>query len=437
MKFSMEKNKENGDIITIKIPKKIVNNQILQEFIKINKKTKINGFRKGKTPIKIIEEKYGNKVYYDVFNKLMQKFFYEFIDKKKIKIIGLPKYFMHENKDEKEYFKYSVNYSVYPDFEIKHLKDIKVEKIVVNVTNEDIKKNIEDKQNQKNIWKKVNRKIKIYDRVTIAYYIYKNNKIIEQFCIKRLKFVVFQNNLISQLDNKIINHRIDDIVFFKIHFSEFHPEENLCNQDVTFKIKILNIEENQKNIEIEKKEENKNTEINYKSLKNKIDHQIKILNENHLQNQIIEKLIIKNPIKIPPILLKEEINFLNKKYIKEYKEKKDNILTLKYHVNLELIAKKRLYTKLIIENIIKNKNILVNREKVDLLIKKISLNYDQPSEIIKLYKYNKMLKKTIEDIELQMQAMKFLKNNVTIIEKYWNFEKFIDYQKKISEEFFI
>lgn len=434
MKFSMEKNESNGDIVTIKIPKKIVNSQILQKFIQINKTTSMNGFRKGKTPIKMIQKKYGNKVYYDVFNKLMQKFFYEFIDKKQIKIIGNPKYFMHENKQEKEYFKYSVNYSVYPNFEIKNIQDIKVEKIVVNITDEDIKKHIEKKENKKNIWKKVNRAIKIYDRVTIEYCIYQNNKIMNLFNINKLKFIIFQNNLISELDYKIVNHIVNDIIFFKIHFSEFHPEEKLRNQDITFKIKILNIEENQINLETEEKEEKQSTTINYQNLKQKITNQIKTLTDSYLKNQIIEKLIIKKPIKIPPILLKEEIKFLQKKYIKEYKEKKANILTLKYHFNLEIIAKKRLYTKLVIENIIKNKKMLVNEKKVDLLIQKISLNYDKPSEIINLYKYNKILKNTIKDIELQMQAMDFLKENVKIVKKYWNFEKFIDYHWKKNEE---
>lgn len=441
MKPLIKKNEKKDNSIIIKIPKKIVNDNVIEEFIKINKRTKINGFRKGKIPIKIIKEKYGNKVYYDVFNKLMQKFFYEFINKEKIKIIGFPKYFMHENEDEKEYFKYSVNYEVYPNFEIKNIHLITVEKIITNITNEDIKKNIEkQKYQKKNIWEKVHRATKINDLVTINYCIYENNKKIEKFNIEKIKFIVSENSFISELKNKIINHFVNDIIFFKIKFSKFHPEKELCDKDITFKIKILNIEEKKEDIETEKKikkiEKNKLTELYYQNIKNKIFEEINNLTQNHLQNQIIEKIILENPITIPPILLKEELNFLYSKHIKEYKEKKDNILEKKYHINLELVAKKRLYTKLIIEKIIKEQKLLVNEKKVESLIKKISLNYKKPLDIINIYQNNETLKQTIKDIELEMQVMEFLTKNVKIVEKYWTFDEIINYNWRQNEEIF-
>lgn len=441
MKFFMEKNKKNSDRVTIKIPKKLVNNDLIQEFVQINKTTKINGFRKGKTPIKIIQEKYGNKVYYDVFNKLMQKFFYEFIKKEKIKIIGFPKYFMHENEDEKEYFKYSVDYEVYPEFKIKDVKLITAEKIIVNVTDEDIKKNVDKQKYKEDKWNKVNRAVKINDLVTINYCIYENNKKIEKFDTEEVKFIVSQNSFIPELNNKIINHFINDVIFLKINFYKFHPEEALRSKDITFKIKILNIEEKEENIEIQqnikKIKENELTELNYKTIKKNIIDQIKNLTQNHLQNQIIKKLTIENPINIPSILLKEEINFLYNKYTKEYKEKKDNILEKKYHIDLESKAKKRLQIKLIIEKIINDNKILVNEKRVELLIKKISLNYKKPLEIINIYKNNARLKQTIKDIELEMQVMEFLIKNIKIIKKQWTLDEIMNYNWRHNEETFI
>ncbi|QCI25095.1 trigger factor [Buchnera aphidicola (Rhopalosiphum padi)] len=441
MKFFMEKNKKNSDRVTIKIPKKLVNNDLIQKFVQINKTTKINGFRKGKTPIKIIQEKYGNEVYYDVFNKLMQKFFYEFIKKEKIKIIGFPKYFMHENEDEKEYFKYSVDYEVYPEFKIKDVKLITAEKIIVNVTDEDIRKNVDKQKYKEDKWNKVNRAVKINDLVTINYCIYENNKKIEKFDTEEVKFIVSQNNFIPELNNKIINHFINDVIFLKINFYKFHPEEELRSKDITFKIKILNIEEKEENIEIQqnikKIKENELTELNYKTIKKNIIDQIKNLTQNHLQNQIIKKLTIENPINIPSILLKEEINFLYNKYTKEYKEKKDNILEKKYHTDLESKAKKRLQIKLIIEKIINNNKMLVNEKRVELLIKKISLNYKKPLEIINIYKNNARLKQTIKDIELEMQVMEFLIKNIKIIKKQWTLDEIMNYNWRHNEETFI
>ncbi|QFQ32629.1 trigger factor [Buchnera aphidicola (Aphis fabae)] len=434
MKFLLEKTKDAGHRVTINIPKTIIDTALIKEFSKINKKTNINGFRKGKVPIKIIQNKYGNNVYYDVFNKLMQKFFFEFLNKEKINIIGYPKYYIDEKKEKNENFKYSVTYEIYPDIKINEISSIKAEKIIVNITDEDIKKNILENQQKTTVWIEVNRAIKINDRVTINYSIYENNKKIDKFDTKNVQFIVFKNHFIDELNNKIINHYTNDIVFLKIFFSLFHPEKELNNKNITFKIKIIKVEEE---LEIDKKINNiKFIESNLQSIKNQIIQDINKLTQNHLKNQIIYKLIQANPIIIPPILLQEEIISLNKKLIEEYKVKTKNILDKKYHINLESQAKKILCTKLILEKIIHDYNISVDAQKIESTIKEISLQYKKPLEIINIYNKNKILRKTIKNLELEKEAIKFLKNKIKIIKKYYTFNEFINYNLNYLEELY-
>ncbi|QCI17276.1 trigger factor [Buchnera aphidicola (Aphis helianthi)] len=436
MKFLLEKNKDAGHRVTINIPKIIIDNALIKEFAKINQKTNINGFRKGKIPIKIIQNRYGNSVYYDVFNKLMQKFFLEFLNKEKINIIGYPKYHIDKKEEQNDNFKYSVTYEVYPKVKVKDLSLIKAEKIIVNVTDEDIKKNIIDSQEEKNTWYQVSRSIKINDRVTINYCAYENNKKIEQFDKKNVQFIVFKNHLLNELNNKIINHYTNDIIFLKIFFSSFHPEKELTNKHITLKIKIIKIEEKQ-DIQIDTKIKNtKFIELNLKSIKNKTIKDINQLTQNYLKNQIIQKLIKVNPIKIPPILLQEEIKNLHKKLIEEYKSETKNILDKKYHVNLSLHAKKRLYTKFILEKIINDNKISIDDKKIKLKIKEMAEKYKKSLEIINLYKKNEMLKKTIKNLELEKKVIKFIKNKIKITEKPYTFNEFINYHLNYQEELF-
>lgn len=438
MKFLLEKTKDAGHRVTINIPKIIIETAIIKELNKINQRTNINGFRKGKVPIKIIQKKYGNNIYYDVFNKLMQKFFFEFLNKEKINIIGHPKYYIDKNNNdiEEKYknFKYSVTYEEYPNIKIKELSLIKVEKIVVHIINEDIKKNVVKNRNKITIWNKVNRSIKMNDRVTIDYSIYENNKKIDKFDTKNIQFVVFKNYFLDELNNKLINHYTNDIIFFKIFFPSFHPEKELSNKYITFKIKIKKVEEEEK---INKNNENiKFTELNLKSIKNQIIQDVENLTEHYLKNQIINKLIKLNPINIPPILLQEEITNLNKKLIEKYKVKTKNILDKRYYLDIKLQAKKRLCTKLIIEKIINDNKISVNEKQIELAIREISLKYKKPLEIINIYNKNKILKKTIEDLELEKKVIKFLKNKIKIVEKYYTFNEFINYNLNYTEELY-
>jgi len=437
----MEKNKDAGHRVTIHIPKITVNNEILAELTKISKRTNINGFRKGKIPLKIIQEKYGEKVYYDVFKKLMQKFFYDFINQEKIKIIGFPKYYMHQNQDKKkENFEYSVKYELYPKFVIKDIKSIKATKINVKITDDDIKKKIEEYKKNNNIWNKFDGPIKAYNRVTINYNIYKDNKKIEKFDAKNIIFIVSNNTFLPILNNKIINHFINDIIFFKIKCHSFHPEKELQNKDITFKIKIINVEKQEEKELQEKQVKNEETisnQLYYKNIKHNLSAQINQITQKYLEEQIIEKIIQKNPISIPTALLQEEINILYKQQQQHYQKHNHNILEKKYYENLILQAEKRLCIKIIIEKIICDNQFIENEEDIQKLIKKISLNYKKPIEIINLYNRNENLKNTIKNIELENQAIRWMIKNIHIIKKKWTFNQYINHQWENKKEYFL
>jgi len=432
----MEKNKDAGHRVTIKIPKTTVNSSIIKECIRIGKTTKINGFRKGKTPIKVIQEKYGYSIYYDTFKKLMQNFFYEFINKEKIKIIGSPKFYMHQNKEkEKEYFEYHVIYELYPKFKIEDIKKIKVNKINVKITDQDINKNIEKYKIKKNVWNTVNQAIKSHDRVTINYYVYEKNINIKKFNTENISFIVSENTLIPQLNYKIINHFINDIFFFKIKFHQFYPEKELQNKDITFKIKILKIEKKEE-IEENKKDNKKDklTQLNYQNIKNNLCSQINVITEQYLEDQFIKKIIEKNIILIPPLLFQQEIKNLYRNNKKKYKEENSSILEKKYHFDLNSQVKKKLYIQIIIQKIISDNQLCSDKNNIQKIIEKISLNYKNPKEIINLYNKNNNFKNTIKNIDLENQAMLLLKKSIQIKKKYWTFDQFINYNWKNHEE---
>ncbi|WP_422667367.1 trigger factor [Buchnera aphidicola] len=430
MNFLIEKNKNEEYRVTIKIPEIIIKKNIIKKFNEINKNENINGFRKGKIPIDIIKKKYGNNIYYDVLNQLMQKFFHKFIIEKKINTIGNPKYYIHSNEyNNFKNFKYSVIYALKPIFKLQDIKSIQVKKIIVNITKQNILNQIQ--KNQKNLkkWKITQRSIKTNDRVLLDYKVYVNNQIIEEFHQKNFSLIISKNILLPQLYYQIQNHYINDVFFFKIHFSKFHPEKKLQDKEVIFKIKIKKIEEKIKNIVLSENQEEKIEPIYYKKMKEKINKKIKKINDNYIYFQIIQKLIKNNPIIIPHILIEEEIKNIYYDNLQKYQKNEGNILEKKYHINIHLQAKKNIHIKLIIQNIISENNILPDLNTIDKLIKKISLNYKKPEEIINLYKTDKNLIEKIKNIELEIQVMNLLFKKITIIEEYYTLDQAIYYAK--------
>jgi trigger factor len=432
----MEKNQDANHCVTINIPKTKINSIIIKKLVQIGKKINVNGFRKGRVPINIIQEKYGSTIYYDVFQKLMQKFFYKFTKKQNIKIIGNPKYRINKKQNDNTDFTYSVFYEIYPNFSMKSLKDINVVQIITKITHNDIQNIITKKQEKTKNWIQVNRLIKNNDRVTINYNLYEKYKKIEQFESKNFTFIVSKNIFLPQLEQIVINRFVNDIVFFKINFHQFHPETTLKNKDITFKIKIIKVEKEQDN-NVENFLKDNITQSCYENETNILEKHVKKITTQHLKNQIIQKIIQNNPILIPPVLLQEEIQDLYNKKKEQYHKNQHNVLEKKYHENILLKAKNRLHIQIILENIITKNNLHPDENIIQSLIKKISLNYKIPSKIINLYNKNEILRNTIKDLALEIQVMHFLKKNINIKKQYWNFDKFINHNWKNEERLFI
>jgi FKBP-type peptidyl-prolyl cis-trans isomerase (trigger factor) len=89
---ALKKNPDGTLELTITIPVKRVKQAYDQALASLVKKSEIKGFRKGKAPKKVVEEKIGkNKIYEDVLQLLLPQVYLEAVKEQKIKPIIAPK----------------------------------------------------------------------------------------------------------------------------------------------------------------------------------------------------------------------------------------------------------------------------------------------------------------------------------------------------------
>lgn len=83
MQVSVETTQGLGRRVTITVPAESIEKAVSSELINVSKKVRIDGFRKGKVPSHIIEQRYGASVRQDVLGDLMQRNFVDAIIKEK------------------------------------------------------------------------------------------------------------------------------------------------------------------------------------------------------------------------------------------------------------------------------------------------------------------------------------------------------------------
>tara|TARA_B100001093_G_scaffold520525_1_gene617728 strand:+ start:55079 stop:56428 length:1350 start_codon:yes stop_codon:yes gene_type:complete len=148
MKITKSKPKDLVSQITINVDYDDYKEKVDDILKDYRKKAVIPGFRKGKTPMSIINKKYKTSIVADEVNKILQDEMYKYITEKKLAVLGSPMPIEDLDIDwSKENFKFIYEVGLAPDFEIKITqKDkldyyiIKVDKKLIDTYSDDIAK---------------------------------------------------------------------------------------------------------------------------------------------------------------------------------------------------------------------------------------------------------------------------------------------------------
>lgn len=134
--------------IEVELEEKEVQPFMEKAYRSYQKKIHIDGFRKGKVPLSIIKKRFGEAIRAEVADDLIQVFFKEAIEKEKLDTIA-PGKVKEISFEEGKPFRFSAEVEIEPDVGVSDYKGFKVEKEVIKITQEDVKKTLEFLQEQK------------------------------------------------------------------------------------------------------------------------------------------------------------------------------------------------------------------------------------------------------------------------------------------------
>ena len=128
MQVSVEVTSSVERKMTIGIPADQIENEIDQRLKQTARTVRINGFRPGKVPAKVVKNRYGAAIRQEVVGESMRNAYVEAIQQEKIAAIGYPKFepkTMEEGKD----LEFIAIVEVQPELDEVKVDGIEVEKV--------------------------------------------------------------------------------------------------------------------------------------------------------------------------------------------------------------------------------------------------------------------------------------------------------------------
>lgn len=137
MQVNVEESSALGRALTIVVPEKDVKKYLDKAFRKLAGEVEIRGFRKGKAPRKVLEQRHGEAVYNEVADKIVQETYFDALEESKLEAVVHPDIRSH-SYDDAGTFTYVAEIDIKPQFELGTYKGLEVEMPELKVTAADI-----------------------------------------------------------------------------------------------------------------------------------------------------------------------------------------------------------------------------------------------------------------------------------------------------------
>ena len=394
------------------------------------KNARVDGFRKGKVPHSIIEQRFGLAARQDVLSDEMQRAFFEGVMAEKIALAGRPT-FTPNNYQPGQDFSFSATFEVFPEVELKGLENIEVEKPVVEITEADLDKMVDVLRKQQATWAESQEAAKAEDRVVIDFVGSVDGEEFEGGKATDFALAMGQGRMIPGFEEGIVGHKAGEQFDIDVTFPADYHSENLKGKAAKFAIilkKVENIVLPELTEEFVKKFGNaKSVEDLRAEIKKNMQRELKNAVTARVKNQVINGLIAQNDIEVPAAAIAEEVDVLRQQAVQRFGGKPEMAAQLPAEL-FEADAKRRVQVGLLLSNVISQNELKVDEARVEAMIADIASAYEQPAEVVEYYAKNRQLTENIRNVVLEEQAVDAVLAKAKVTDKALSFDELMQSQ---------
>jgi len=397
-----------------------------EAYMKNRGKYAVDGFRKGKAPRKLIETHYGEGVFIeDGINNIFATSYPAAIDELKLDPVDRPS--VDFDKFEKgQDFTVSVTVTVAPEIDIKDYKGIEIDKIVHEISDEDVQKELEAIQKRNSRLVLVDRAAKNGDTVLIDYAGFVGDVQFEGGTAERQPLTLGSGSFIPGFEDQLVGASVGDDIDVKVTFPEEYHSEELSGKEAVFKVKVHEIKENEMpeiNDEFAKDVSEFDTLDELKAdTRAKLEKTAESKAEYETKNALLEKLYNANEIDIPDIMIEEQIDDMMAEFDNQLRYQGLDLAKYfeylgkdpkEFRDELRGDAYKKVKTRLLVEAVADAEKLEVSEEEIENEIKAMAEQYKMDIEKIKKSMKTENYSFLVKDIKMR-KAVDFIVDSAVI-----------------------
>ncbi len=416
--------------LDISISQDKVKGEVDSRLKQLAKTTKLHGFRPGKVPLKIVEQKYGAQIHQDVLGDIIQKEFNETVKSLDLKIAGYPDFQAKEtSEDVNGLYTFSATFEVYPEIILGDLSQHSVEKPVVQVSDADIDKTIEMIRKQQVQFQPADRPAKTDDRVKIDFHGVLDGKDFAGGKAENVELVIGEGKFLKDFENALIDLDIAQEKSFDVTFPEEYHSKDMAGKTVTFTVKLHEInmpvlpEVNAEFAKLLGIPDGDLEKVRV-GIRQDLEREVLKRTRSKLKEQVMQCFLDTTQIEAPNVLVNQETERLMKEASENFESR--GMKAKDIQLSPEMFKDKadnRIKLGLILAELVKVHDLKATPEKVRSIIEEMAQNYDNPEQVVKWHYASAERLKEIQSLALEDNVVLWALEKVKMVDKAVTFDE--------------
>ena len=312
MNYEVKREGKNQAELTITVDKETVLKSMNQAYLKLAKEVTIPGFRKGKAPRFVLEQKIGKAPIVEEAAEIMMSPAYaeaitteglEPVDRPEVEIVSI---------GEEEEFVFKATVTLRPEPELGEYKGLELKKREINLTDEDVENEVERILDRHAKMVTVEEAVEDGDMVQLSYKGCVDGEAFEGGSAEKYSLGIGTNTFIPGFEDQLKGHKAGDDVEVNVTFPEDYHAEDLKGKDAKFDVHIF---------EVRRKELPELTDDFVKMVstaenvadfkvdtKQRLEESVARQINDDLRNQAVDALLEVTDVEIPEIMINDKID---------------------------------------------------------------------------------------------------------------------------------
>ncbi len=385
---------------------------------------RIKGFRPGKVPAKVVEQRYGGQVRAEIVDELVREGLDKAVRDNELKVAGLPQVSLGEDAAEGE-LKYVASVELVPDFGELDMEKLEVVRPTAEVGEEDIDRMVENLRVQRATWTKVDREAKPGDLVNLEISSVVDGVRTPAEGTEKASTVLGSASMYPEVEAAIVGMRAGEEKTQDVTLPVDWPMQQFAGKTVTSTFKLVDAAEQvlpEVNAAFIRSFGIKSGESEQfrSEIRSNLARELKGALMTRLRTAVGDQLVATyKDVELPPRLVESEARALHANAAEDARRRGQQLTATEDA--FKEAAGKRVLVGLLVGEIARRNNLQLERERVEEMLRLIASTYEQPEQVFALYRNDQRMMQNLQNRVMEEQVIDWIAERAKHTEQAMSF----------------